>query len=103
MRSNLKYGPKTAKFAASLAWVDRLSEVGDPIRQRRDEAVAMMDRAEQWELTGLSLAMKACTDAHLLERRCAELWSADELLAAKQLSSEPNSKPASPAVAHPVR
>jgi hypothetical protein len=66
-----------------MGWIDRLPEVGDPIRKARDAIAAKVAEADMLQARVYALRQEAYFEACALEGRCREKWSDEEIGRAK--------------------
>lgn len=67
-----------------MEWIDRLPEVGDPVRAARDAIAAKVAEADILQARVYTLRQEAYFDACKLEGRCRETWSDEEISRAKR-------------------
>lgn len=69
--------------SGAMAWVTRLSEVGDPILKEREKIVAMMQEADRIEGLAAEMRGQAYRAALALESKILGLWPVEEVAALK--------------------
>lgn len=71
-----------------MEWIDRLPEVGDPIRKARDAIAAKLAEADELQSRIYALRQQAYFDACALEARCRALWTDEGVSRAKRTADE---------------
>lgn len=81
------------QLSASLAWIDNLHEVGDPIRKRRAEILSLLEQAQRLERQALALRGRAIGAHFALVDTVLQHWTEEEVARARAAATKPQPLP----------